>query len=282
MVGHGGRLRYTRGMQNLLHVIGLVFYGVASVLPAARRQMISLFVLLAWCVHAATFGPAFEVTGALRSGFGLMLSATLWISVAAYWLENRNYDLDGLRLLVLPSAALASILPVLFPGALVHFEDKSTLFPWHIAIAMLAYSTLTVAAFHAVLMALQDARLHRGPQASRQNWLGSAIDRLPAVLTMERLLFRMIAIGFCLLTLTVLSGVVFSEQLFGVALRVDHKTLFTILSWVLFGALLLGRHWKGWRGKTALGFTLAGFVTLLLAYVGSRFVFEVLLHKGFA
>ena len=88
------------------------------------------------------------------------------------------------------------------------------------------------------------------------------------------------AFGFSLLTLTVLSGVVFSEEFFGRAMTWDHKTLFTLLSWLLFGLLLAGRRWRGWRGKTALSFTLSGFATLLLAYVGSRFVLEVVLHRG--
>jgi ABC-type uncharacterized transport system permease subunit len=99
---------------------------------------------------------------------------------------------------------------------------------------------------------------------------------------MERLLFRLIALGFVLLTLTVISGVFFSEQLFGIPFRWEHKTIFTLLSWLLFGILLAGRHWRGWRGKTALTFTLIGFATLLLAYVGSRFVLEVVLHRGMA
>jgi ABC-type uncharacterized transport system permease subunit len=147
-------------------------------------------------------------------------------------------------------------------------------------VAVLAYSTLTIAAFHAVLMALQESRLHtRSPGAG---WLGGALDQLPALLTMEKLLFRLIGIGFVLLSLTVLSGIVFSEQLFGRALRWDHKSVFALLSWILFAALLTGRRWRGWRGKTALRFTLAGFATLALAYVGSRFVLEVVLHRAVA
>jgi ABC-type uncharacterized transport system permease subunit len=200
--------------------------------------------------------------------------------VAAYWLENRNFSLDGLRVLVLPSAAVAVLLPLLFPGNVVPLQGKSALFPWHVAIAILAYSTLTIAAFHAVLMALQESRLHAPADAAKTGWLNAAIDRLPALLTMERLLFRLIAFGFSLLTLTVLSGIVFSEQLFGMAFRWDHKTVFTLLSWMLFGSLLAGRVWRGWRGKTALRFTLTGFATLLLAYVGSRFVLEVVLHRS--
>jgi ABC-type uncharacterized transport system permease subunit len=202
--------------------------------------------------------------------------------VAASRVEHRNVALDGLRRMVLPCAAVAAALPAVFPGAVFQLKGQSPAFGWHIAVAVLAYSTLTIAAFHAVLMALQEARLHaRAPTQGRwlSETLSRSLDQLPALLTMEKLLFRLISIGFILLTLTVLSGVVFSEQLFGAALKWDHKTIFALLSWLLFGALLAGRRWKGWRGKMALRFTLAGFATLLLAYVGSRFVLEVVLHR---
>lgn len=235
---------------------------------------------MAWLLHGAVLWVDMSASGAIRIGFAAMLSATLWVSVAAYWLENRNFSIDGLRVMVLPCAAVAAMLPVLFPGTLVPVAGKSALFPWHIGIAILAYSSLTIAAFHAVLMALQEARLHARPGALDKNWLGTVIDRLPALLTMEKLLFRLIAFGFLLLTLTVLSGVLFSEHLFGIPIAWNHKNVFTMFSWAMFGVLLAGRYWRGWRGKTALRITLIGFATLLLAYVGSRFVLEVLLHRG--
>lgn len=209
-----------------------------------------------------------------------MLSAAFWVSVAAYWLENRNFALDGLRVMVLPAAVLVVILPIVFPGSVVPLHGKSPMFAWHIAVSMLAYGALTVAAFHAVLMTIQESRLHLSTGLRSQGWVALAIDRLPALLTMEKLLFCLIGFGFVLLTLTVLSGIVFSEQLFGQAFQWNHKTVFSMLSWLLFGALLAGRRWQGWRGKTALSFTLSGFATLLLAYVGSRFVLEVVLHRG--
>lgn len=97
---------------------------------------------------------------------------------------------------------------------------------------------------------------------------------------METLLFRLIHVAFVLLTLTLASGILFSETLFGKALSFNHKTVFAILSWLIFAALLAGRHLRGWRGRKALHWTLAGFVTLMLAYVGSRFVLEVLLGRS--
>jgi ABC-type uncharacterized transport system permease subunit len=182
---------------------------------------------------------------------------------------------------VLPLAAVAIVLPTLFPGTLLPLTGKSPWFAWHIAVSMLAYGALTVAALHAVLMALQESRLHSLPQtAAVSGGLSLALDRLPPLLTMERLLFRMIVIGFILLSLTVVSGVFFSEQVFGQPFRLEHKTVFSLFSWLLFAVLLAGRHWFGWRGRTALSLTLTGFATLLLAYVGSRFVMEVVLHRS--
>ncbi|WLI88429.1 cytochrome c biogenesis protein CcsA [Massilia sp. R2A-15] len=267
-------------MQTSLFFVAALAYAICAFLPIRQGALISAVTAGAWLLHGAALWTDMRAPGGLRVGFAIMLSAALWVSVAAYWLENRNFALDGLRRLVMPCAAAAAALPAVFPGSVFQLQGQSPAFGWHIAVAILAYSTLTIAAFHAVLMALQESRLHtRAPAAG---WLGGALDQLPALLTMEKLLFRLIGIGFVLLSLTVLSGIVFSEQLFGAALKWDHKTIFALLSWILFAALLAGRKWKGWRGKTALRFTLAGFATLVLAYVGSRFVLEVVLHRAVA
>jgi ABC-type uncharacterized transport system permease subunit len=265
-------------MQTYLFLAAALSYGVCAVLPTRMGALISSVTAGAWLMHGLALWFDMMSAGSVRIGFALMISAALWISVAAYWVENRNFALDGLRRLVMPCAAAAAVLPVLFHGSVFQIEQSAPAFAWHIAVAILAYSTLTIAAFHAVLMALQEARLHT--RTAQPGWLAGALDQLPALMTMEKLLFRVIGMGFILLTLTVLSGVVFSEQLFGTVMRWDHKTMFALLSWLLFAALLAGRKWRGWRGKTALRFTLAGFVTLVLAYVGSRFVLEVVLGRG--
>lgn len=269
-------------MHNTLFFAAAFLYAACALLPSSQGAVISAVTALAWALHGAALWSDAFAPDSLRIGFAIMLSAALWVSVAAYWVENRNFALDGLRRLVMPFAFGAALLPVLFPGALMPLQGQSSAFGWHVAVAVLAYSTLTIAAFHAVLMALQETRLHARTVTAGSGWLGGALDQLPALLTMEKLLFRLIGIGFVLLTLTVLSGVVFSEQLFGRAMRWDHKNVFALLSWMLFAALLAGRRWRGWRGKTALRFTLAGFATLALAYVGSRFVLEVVLQRGVA
>ena len=109
--------------------------------------------------------------------------------------------------------------------------------------------------------------------------LPRCLQGLPPLLSMEKLLFRIIASGFVLLTLTLGSGILFSEALFGKPMSFTHKTVFGILSWIIFAALLAGRAHYGWRGRVAMRWTLAGFLSLVLAYIGSKFVLEVLLQR---
>jgi len=109
--------------------------------------------------------------------------------------------------------------------------------------------------------------------------LPKVLRSLPPLLTMETLLFRIIAIGFLLLTITIASGMLFSEKIFGHPWQFSHKVLFGILSWVVFAVLLLGHRFYGWRGHTAVRWTMSGFGFLVLAYLGSQFVLEVILHR---
>lgn len=228
----------------ILSTSAALLYLLCAFAPARLGRWLVAGSLLAWLLQSLFLWQEAFAGVQLRLGFAMMLCAALWISVAAWWLENRHQALDGLRPLMLPCAAASCLLPLAFPGSLITLEHQSALFGWHIVIAILAYASLTIAVFHAVLMAMQETRLHHHAPAS-QGWFAAALDRLPALLTMEKLLFRLITFGFVLLSLTVLSGVVFSEQLFGRPLRFDHKTVFTLLSWLLFGILLAGRIFRG-------------------------------------
>ena len=217
-------------------------------------------------------------TGEFRFGFAHALSATLLMAVVIVWVEGFFVPMRSLDMLVLPAAALSVVLPALFHGAAISAAADTGVLRVHLIMAMCAYSFLTIAALHALLMASVDRQLHAAlgaPDRVSSRWL----TQMPPLLAMERMLFRLIASGFVLLTLTLVSGVFFSEALFGRALRFDHKTVFTIASWFVFAGLLAGRFVFGWRGRKALRWTLAGFLMLMLAYVGSRFVLEVILHK---
>lgn len=255
--------------------------------PMPGRDPAFWLLLAGVALHAGSLAiavqgltPAGAVAGAhgLRFGFAQALSVTLCLGVAILWIESLSMRVEALQAVVLPLAAVSVVLPLLYPGADLGTLARQPLFVPHLLVGTLAYGVLLLAALHAGLMTAAERSLHSVPGAERSifaHWL----ERLPPLLVLERILFRFIAIGFVLLTLTGLSGVLFSEQVFGRPPRVDHKTVFTVLAWVLFGLLLWGRARWGWRGRTALRLTLSGFTVLMLAYIGSHFVREVILQR---
>lgn len=261
-------LALTRHVWNGLTADSIVSTG------GADRWALPLLALL----HGTLLGIGVLGHGDFRFGFALALSATLWLTVLILWIEGFFVPLRGLQPLVLPTAALSVVLSIFFAGTPVA-GDRGLAFKLHLLAAILAYSLLTIAALHAVLMAALDRELHRGNGGARRE-PSRLFRQIPPLLAMERLLFRLIGIGFLLLTLTVASGLLFSEYLFGRAFRFEHKTVFALAAWVVFGGLLAGRLVFGWRGRVALRWTLSGFAMLLLAYVGSRFVLEVVLGRG--
>lgn len=239
---------------------------------AVARKSDQLLVLVPLALHAALLYDSMFAGEGVRLGVGNALSTIVWLTVLIYWLGNLFYSVEGLQAMVMPVAAVCVLLPAVFPPAGMLPNTELIAFRVHLLISMLAYSLFTIASLHVLLMALLERRLHGGE-------LPAALHRLPPLLTMETLLFRIIIAGFVLLTLTLATGIVFSEELFGKALRFNHKTVFGILSWLIFAALLVGRYLRGWRGRIAVRWTLTGFLMLVLAYVGSKFVLEVILGR---
>jgi len=240
----------------------------APMLPWERWSIGAVLLVHAFGLYDGLFGEA-----GMRFSFSLALSLMLWLAVLIYWLESFHARMDGLQPMVLPLAAACAAAPLFFPqvhSLSTHVQTPA--FTLHFITAMLAYSLFTLAALHAVFMGFAEAKLH-------QKTLTKSLSSLPPILTMEALLFRMLATGFVLLTIALGSGIFFSEAVFGKAFALNHKTLFAFASWGIFAILLIGRHAWGWRGKKALHWTLAGFLLLMLAYVGSRFVAEVLLGR---
>jgi len=258
--------------------LGLHFWrtrwGISSThTPQGMRTWERIALAIALLLHGNVLYSELFGDGMMRFGFSSALSLMLWLAVLIYWIESFHTRLEGLQPLALPLAAACSVLPLLFPGQHLLSNAASGMFRLHFFIAMVAYSLFTLAALHAIIMAVAERRLHRGE-------LTRPLASLPPLLTMESLLFRLITIAFVLLTMTLASGFAFSETLFGKALSFNHKTLFSVLSWLIFAVLLFGRHAWGWRGRKALRWTLAGFMALLFAYVGSRFVIEVVLGRA--
>lgn len=258
-------------------LVALIYLGVAADFwrdaKAAPQKLklhsalIALGLLLhGWLLYRDVFSQGFNF------GLANALSAIFWLTVLVYWLANLKTPLQSLQAFVLPPAAVFAVLPAF--SAQTHYmpEANAKLFIVHISIALLAYSLFTFAALHALLMTIAERGLHNKPTPIK-------LPNFPPLMVMEDLLFKVIAIGFALLTLTLVSGMLFSEEIFGKPLQFNHKVIFSIASWLIYGWLLFGRYQYGWRGKQAIRWTLAGFGLLLLAYVGSKFVLEMILQR---
>jgi ABC-type uncharacterized transport system permease subunit len=234
-----------------------------------RAAILVPLALHAWLLSQGIFAPA-----ELRFGFAYALSAMLWFAVLIYWVESLFFRLEGMQPLVLGAAAVCVLLPLWFPGRLVAHGAEPD-FRLHLSLAIVAYSVFTIAVLHAVLMAVADRLLHSGSRP-----LEGPIANLPPLLTIEKMFFRLVAVAFVLLTLTLASGMALSESMFGRAMRFNHETVFAVLSWLTFAVLLWGRVFRGWRGRTALRWTVAGFVMVVLANIGTAFVLEVILRRA--
>ena len=248
--------------------------GSSGSLAEARRtnalHMAGLTLVLT--LHGLTLLPAWFSEAGFRFGFASSVSWTLWLATLLLWVESFFQKLPRITALIFPVAAVGCLLPLWFEGVVI-MQQPPTLFRAHILLAMLAYSAFAVAAAHALVMMSLEKALHKGGRTSP--WW----DDMPALISLDHTLVRITWAGFVLLTFTLLSGVWVNVWLEHPPLRIDHKTFFTLATWVMVAVFFLGRRSRGWRGRVAAKFALAGFGLLLLAYVGSRFVLEVLLQR---
>ena len=243
-----------------------------SAVNAGALKLHSAMIALGLALHGYLLYRDIFSVGEINLGFYFALSAIFWLTVLVYWLADLKHQLHSLQAFVLPPAALFVVLPAF--AIKNHFMPQAAqpLFMAHIGIALLAYSLFTFAALHALLMTIAERSLHNKPTLIK-------LPSFPPLMVMESLLFKVITIGFVLLTFTLISGMLFSEHIFGKPLEFTHKIVFSIASWLIYGWLLFGRYQFGWRGKKAINITLIGFVLLLLAYVGSKFILQVLLGR---
>ena len=187
--------------------------------------------------------------------------------------------LPAIGTVVLPVAAAAALLPAVLPALFpAHFAD-----PHRFAYAGESLAARTSRWRSSPTRCFWSPRCRPGADGPRKAPAPAPARpdaaALPPLLTLERFLFRLVAAGFVLLTLTLASGMLFSEQIFGKPVTFTHKTVFSVLGWLTFGALLWGRWRYGWRGRVALRWIIAGTVFVFLAYLGSKFVLEVLLGR---
>lgn len=247
----------------------------AYAVPAAAAAHLSdkaarMALLIAWVLHGAAL--ALGLLGhPPRFGFAPALSMTAWLVLTVYAVERQMFPQLEARWALAGLGAAAVLLAWLFPGAPLHVTASPWL-PLHWALGIASYGLFAVAVVHAWLMTRAERNIRQAAQP----------DAGVPLLTLERLTFRFATAGFIALTATLLAGLLFGDALYGPshAARLDHKTVFSVLSWVVFALLLLGRLRFGWRGRKAVRVLYAGSLLLLLAYAGSRFVLEVVLRRS--
>jgi ABC-type uncharacterized transport system permease subunit len=242
--------------------------GPAGEIPALAAPAAASAGLL---VHGLTLAQATAAEGGLSVSDTVSLTGWLMAGVAL-WLLTRP-SLSGLAVMLLPIAGLMS-LPTGLDGGSPAVSSYAWTTRTHIGLSLIAYTTLMLAAVLSVLMAIQHNRLRTRRLGGG---MGGLTSLLPPLETTERALFATIGAGFLMLSLSILSGLMFVENMF--AQHLVHKTVLSIIAWVEFGVLLLGRWRFGWRGHVALAWTLGGFSALVLAYFGSRIVLEFFLHQ---
>lgn len=239
----------------------------------SKRFTRPTYFILGWLAaffHALALADIFWGHDGVNFSFFSTAALVILIVVVLVITAAYTKPVEKLGLVIFPLAAISLLFKAAFPGQAHWITDLSVGMEIHILVSILAYSLLNIAAVQAILLAVHDWQL-RHHRSSR------LIRSFPPLQTMESLLFQMIGIGFVLLTVSLLSGLIFLDDLF--AQHLAHKTVLAILAWLVFAVLLWGRVRYGWRGQTAIRWTLSGFAALMLAYFGSKLVLELILKR---
>lgn len=234
-----------------------------------NRRLLALLVALALLLHGASLFAQLHATPGLTLDFFNAASLIAYAVILLTLLACLRIPVDNLLLVLLPLGCLTVLLAQFLPAGTLNPINAAPGILAHILLSILAYGLLTMAVFQALLLLLQDHQLkHKHPSGLIKNF--------PPLQTMESLLFGFLWAGWGLLSLSLLSGWLFVDNLF--AQHLAHKTLLSCFAWVVFAVLLWGRYQLGWRGHKAIRWTLAGFCLLMLAYFGSKLVREFILH----
>lgn len=267
-------------MQTVLTLLSITLYLLAGGLVLARlrqgalaeggrKRLVPIVIGLVACLlHARLVQQAIFLPHGLDLEFFNVLSLVALLVTALLLLAALGRPVESLGVLILPLAAGSVAAQALWPSQPNILAELDGGIQSHILLSIVAYALLSIAAVQAILLAIQDAHL-------RNRHPAGFVRALPPLETMESLLFQMIALGFALLSLSLLTGARYLEDIF--AQHLVHKTVLSLIAWVVFAVLLWGRLRYGWRGQVAIRWTLGGFVTLMLAYFGSKLVLELIL-----
>lgn len=247
-----------------------ILYVMAAVFNWRRQPTAASLALLAIVGHTATLIMQLFEGETLRIGINEALSLFAWQAALLLWVFSLKRRLDVQAAAIYPFAGACALWSAALPSPASDISLANTKLIVHILLSLLSAGLLTLAAVHSVALAIQDRLLHR-------HSLAPSASRFPPLQTMEQMLFQMIAVGFALLSLTLLSGLWFVRD--WMAQHLAHKTVLSITAWLIFGVLLYGRWRHGWRGRIAIRWALTGYATLILAYFGSKIILEQVLGR---
>lgn len=264
----------------ILGAISVLLYLTAVVLLAMQLRptrwstrpthLPRLLALLAVGLHGVLLYKGILTSSGIDLRVSNAASLLGWVTAGLFVIVSLGKRIDNLGVFLLPLAALGVVFSLTYTTPRYVSGDMGIGLQLHVAISILAYAVLAIAACQAILLAFQERALRR-----------KRPERVPSVLfplqVQESLMFQMIGLGFFLLSLSLMSGIVFVRDMF--AQHLVHKTVLAIAAWVLFSVLLWGRWRYGWRGRTAIRWSLGGFLTLALAYFGSKIVLELILGR---
>ena len=228
------------------------------------------FAAVALFLHGGALFSATVHDGSLSLGVTEALSVFAWQAALLLWALSRVQPVQMLGVAIYPVAAAAALTAALWPTPVSAIPLSDWKIQLHVVLSLFSAGFLTLAATQAVTLAIQDRLLH-------DRAADSLVDVLPPLQTMEHLLFLMIGLGFFMLSLSLLSGLLFVDDL--LAQHLAHKTVLSVAAWALFGVLLWGRWRRGWRGRTAIRWALSAYALLIVAYFGSKVVLEQILSR---
>lgn len=258
----------------LLYLLSAVLLGAKTINPSSilskARPIALLLGIISLLLHGHLLYQSIVLSTGFDFGFFNAVSLVGWLVALIVLCTSFFRPLENLLIFLLPIAGLAILLELIIPDSRILDESLSTGLRIHILLSICAYSLLMISAMQAILLAVQEKLIKKKRAALIMN-------TLPPLQVMEDLLVQFIVIGFFLLSLSLASGTMFIDDIF--AQHLAHKTILSMLAWIIYAILLWGRWAAGWRGKRIIRWALGGFTALLLAYFGSKFVLELILQR---
>ena len=245
------------------------FFQIHSILRHEKYSPKRVHAVIAVGILAHTAATHMSIISSEGFQIGIFkISSLFFLSInVVVWFSCLKKPLHNLFLLLLPLSVLAIISAWLLGSPVTKGEDFTPGIIAHILLSILAYSLLAIASVQALLLAYQTQKLKSKHPAG-------IMGLMPPLQTMETLMFELVWSGMAFLTLSIITGAIYIENIF--AQNLSHKTVFSMLSWIIYAILLWGRHALGWRGTVAIRWTIGGFIALMLAYFGSKLVYELI------